>query len=178
MAILLTDMVKAQKPSDLEFFALPLWARIYDIPFRGRCNESNARMMGIKLGSIWKWISRIVWEWKNPDSLGMEKSLRIRVRLDVRRPLKKHVSIKIRGGEICTCPVKYEKLPMICFYCRKLGHGTNDCKDVFGDNSPVKNFCLWLKASPLKPVVQDDMKEEQEVKQLCGRWLFFSKKPI
>lgn len=35
VALLLTDMDAAQKPSDLQFYALPIWVRIYNIPFRG-----------------------------------------------------------------------------------------------------------------------------------------------
>lgn len=51
----------------------------------------NARMMGDKIGEFV--------EMDRSDSLGMEKSIRIRVKLDVRKPLKKSVAIKIRGGE-------------------------------------------------------------------------------
>lgn len=95
--------------------------------------------------------------------------------MDVRKSLKKKVSIKIRDGEICMCPVRYEKLPLICFYCGMLGHGTYDCKDVVGDNSPVKNYGPWLKASPWKPVVQEEMKEGMDPKKSCGQRLFFAK---
>lgn len=132
VALLLADMDAALKPADIQFFTLPIWVKMYNILFRGRGNEANARSMGEKIGDVMKV--------DKSDVLGMEKSLCIRVGLDVRKPLKKHVMIKIRGGEICSCSVKYEKLPLVCFYCGRLGHGTNDCKEVFGERSQVKNF--------------------------------------
>lgn len=107
--------------------------------------------------------------------LGMKKSLHIRVKIDVRKSLKKHVSIKIRGGELCKCPVRYEKLPLICFYCGMLGDGTNDCKDVVGDTSPVKNYGQWLRASPCKPVMQEEGRDGFDSKRSCGKRLFFTK---
>lgn len=134
IALLLSDMNDVQKPSDLQFHDLPIWARVYNIPFRGRYKEDNARMIGDKIG-------RYI-EMDKTDNLGMEKSLRIRVCLNVRNPLKKQITLKVRGGELCSCPIKYEKLPLICFYCGKIGHGTNECKDVFGDKSPVKTMEL------------------------------------
>lgn len=98
-------MDSVRKPSELQFFSLPIWVRLYDIPFRGRNNESNARSLGDKIGEFM--------EMDKFDYIGMEKSFRIRVKLDVRKPLKKHVPIKLRNGETCFCPVKYEKLPLI-----------------------------------------------------------------
>lgn len=110
------------------------------------------------------------------DNLGMEKSLQIWINLDVRKPLKKQISLKLHGGETCSCPVKYEKLPLICFYCDRLGHGTNDCKDVFGDQSPAKLFGPWLKASPWKPISLEEVHDENGSMQKCGRRLFVTKK--
>lgn len=98
VALLLADMDEALKSEDIQFVTLPIWVRMYNIPFRGRCNEANARMMGEKIGDVL--------EVNKSDFLGMEKSIRIRVGLDVRKPLRKNVMIKVRGGDIVSCPVK------------------------------------------------------------------------
>lgn len=45
---------------------------------------------------------------------------------------------------------------MIFFYCGRLGHGTNECKEAFGDHSPIKHFGPWMKASPWKPMKVED----------------------
>lgn len=86
-------------------------------------------------------------------------------------------SIKIRGGDICSCRIKYEKLPLISFFCGRLEHGINDCKEVFGVQSPVKNFGPWMKASPWKSVTQEEGHDDMGVKRSCGKRLFFSKLP-
>lgn len=77
------------------------------------------------------------------------------MKVDVRNPLCDSVQLKIRGGKTCTILVKYERLPMICFHCGRLGHGTNECVDIEGDGSPVKNFGASLRASPWKVKVED-----------------------
>lgn len=159
VALLLAEMNDANKPSDIQFFVLPIWVRVYNVPFRGRYNINNARVLGNKIGEFI--------DMDKSENLGMEKALRIRVSIDVQESLKKQVTLQIRGGEMCICPVKYEKLPLIGFYCGKLGHGTNECKEVFGDNSPVKQYGAWLKASPWRPRKTDiDTDKEVHGKQV------------
>lgn len=81
IGLLLTEMTDTQKPSDLQFHGLPIWARVYNVPFRGRYNEDNARILGDKIGAYI--------DTDKTENMGMEKSLRIWVSLDVRKPLKK-----------------------------------------------------------------------------------------
>lgn len=92
------------------------------------------------------------------------------------KSLKETDNAQRSGGCVCSCPIKYEKLPLICFYCGKLGHGTNECKDVFGDQSPVKHYGAWLKASPWKPLRAEDEMEDDGVEKKSGKKLFFAKK--
>ncbi|KAL2933269.1 hypothetical protein RDABS01_016388 [Bienertia sinuspersici] len=40
--LLLGDVDGSTKPSDLDLSRLPIWARVYDLPFAGRKNEQNA----------------------------------------------------------------------------------------------------------------------------------------
>lgn len=107
IALLLTDMVAAQKPFDLQFYALPIWIRIYNAPFRGRYNENNARILGEKLGDYM--------EMDRTESLGMEKSLRIRVSIDVRKALKKHITLKMHGGDLCIFKLNMKSFPFYVF---------------------------------------------------------------
>jgi hypothetical protein len=53
--------------------------------------------------------------------------MRIRVRVDIRQPLKKESRVKNQGGSWCTVNFKYEKLGVFCFVCGIIGHGENRC---------------------------------------------------
>lgn len=60
------------------------------------------------------------------------------------------LSLKVRGGIVCDIPVKYERLPMLCFYCGRLGHSSNECVEISGDGTPEKRYGAFLGASPWK----------------------------
>lgn len=128
---------------------MPIWPRFYDVPFRGRGNEENARIKGNKVG--------IFMEMAKPSGCSIEESLRIRVKIDVRRPLWDNIQLKVRDGEIFSIPLKYERLPMICFYCGRLGHGMNDCMEVNGDSTLERKYGRSLKASQWKLFKEEEV---------------------
>lgn len=77
--ILILDDVRGNcKPSDIALFEVPFWVRVYDLPFKGRTNEQNARAIGNKIGTFL--------EMDKSDVIGINKSLRIRVKIDVSKP--------------------------------------------------------------------------------------------
>lgn len=88
----------------------------------------------------------------HPNKGSFDKSLQVNVKIDVRNPLCDSVQLKIRGAKICSIPVKYELLHMLCFYCGRLGHGTNVCMDVEGDGTLEKRYGASLWVSPWKVV--------------------------
>lgn len=53
--------------------------------------------------------------------------MRLRVKVDVRLPLKKEGKVKRAGGEWCVVQYKYERLGIIYFFCGCLGHIEQDC---------------------------------------------------
>lgn len=137
------------------------------MPFKGRMSEDNAKRLGARVGQFLS-IDR-------DDYSGLEKSMRIRVLLDVRKPLKTHVNLKLREGEVCSVKVKYENLPNFCFNCGRMGHGVRDCIDgIFDSKNP--RYGIWLRASPWKTVrKEEEVEEGRKMLSPKARNLFFTK---
>ncbi|PNX59122.1 cysteine desulfurase mitochondrial-like, partial [Trifolium pratense] len=53
--------------------------------------------------------------------------MRVKIRVDVRKPLKIEKKIDVNGGEGGVVKFKYEKLGLFCFVCGILGHSEDKC---------------------------------------------------
>ncbi|MFQ6661253.1 hypothetical protein Gotur_029467, partial [Gossypium turneri] len=79
-----------------------------------------------------------------------ENSCRLRVNLDVQRPLRRGIFVSTNAVSKVWVPFKYENLPMFYFGCGRLGHGLSNCtqltlerKNKISENPP---YSLALKA--------------------------------
>lgn len=53
---------------------------------------------------------------------------RIRIMLDVKKPLRQGIFISTEDSEKMWLAFKYENLPLFCLDCGKIGHGIVDCE--------------------------------------------------
>ena len=60
--------------------------------------------------------------------------MRVRVSIDVKKPLRQHMIIKKQGGGWVDLDFKYERLGQLCFLCGLLGHSEQFCSKQFEDN--------------------------------------------
>jgi hypothetical protein len=76
--------------------------------------------------------------------------MRLRVRVDVRQPLKKESKVKNQGGEWCIIKFKYERLGVFCFVCGIMGHAENKCEVRFVKeiDDGVREWSNELRAEP------------------------------
>ncbi|CAN1806584.1 hypothetical protein LINPERHAP1_LOCUS24727 [Linum perenne] len=76
--------------------------------------------------------------------------MRLRVSLDIRRPLKREKKVRIEGGECITCTFRYERLPNFCYICGKLGHIDRYCEVLFQvpEEEIVRVWTEELRAPP------------------------------
>lgn len=78
--------------------------------------------------------------------------MRVRVRIDISRPLRRGVKIILNdalGGS--WIPVQYERLPNFCFYCGIIGHLVKDCGKVLSIDRSICssfNYGEWLRFDP------------------------------
>lgn len=58
-------------------------------------------------------------------------NLRVRVTIDVNKPLKRKMKIRSAGGEWFWISFKYENVPIFCFICGVMGHSNKFCSSLF-----------------------------------------------
>ena len=75
--------------------------------------------------------------------------MRVKVRIDVSRPLKRWKKILLSNGSSSQVLFKYEHLGLFCFLCGKLGHIERFCDLHFSMaiDSMARGWGNWLKAS-------------------------------
>jgi hypothetical protein len=100
-----------------------MWVQIHDLP-TGLMKEK----VGIPLAN---YIGKFMEYDKNNNSCFWRQYMRLKVRIDVRLPLKKETKVKDREGKWCTVKFKYEKLGIFCFVCGVMGHAENKCEVRF-----------------------------------------------
>ncbi|CAN1780695.1 hypothetical protein LINPERHAP1_LOCUS15167 [Linum perenne] len=84
--------------------------------------------------------------------MGPESYMRVRVRIDVRLPLKREKKVRKAGGETVTCKFQYERLPDFCYICGKMGHTDKYCEVLFRvpEDKIVRMWDKELRAPPRK----------------------------
>ena len=75
------------------------------------------------------------------------KFLRVRVKLDIRNPIRWGMKITWESGDTLWIDFKYERLPKFCFRCGKLGHVQKECKETVDHESD--QYGAWLRTTPL-----------------------------
>ncbi|CAK8568524.1 unnamed protein product [Lathyrus sativus] len=99
------------------------WVQVHNLP-AGLMLERVGITMANFIGSFVEYD-------KNNNSSFWRQHMRLRVKIDVWKPLKKQTRVKNKGGEWCTVSFKYERLGIFCFVCGILGHTEQRCEVRF-----------------------------------------------
>ncbi|XP_045788287.1 uncharacterized protein LOC123883507 [Trifolium pratense] len=127
---------------NIPLYHVDFWVQVHNLPV-GLMVEK----VGQKLAN---YIGLFVEYDKNNNSSFWRQYMRLRVRVDVRQPLKKDTRVKNKGGEWCNVNFKYEKLGVFCFVCGILGHAENKCKVRFAmeNDDGIREWSNELRAEP------------------------------
>ncbi|KAH1105950.1 hypothetical protein J1N35_009718 [Gossypium stocksii] len=99
-------------------------------------------------------LGNFIGEFLEYDALSLAKGwhqfLRIRVNLDVRNPIKRKKLISMARNQSVYALFPYEKLPLFCFLCGRLGHGESFCpvRLTLRDQQVAFGWDLSLRAIP------------------------------
>ena len=79
------------------------------------------------------------------------KYMRIRVAIDVSKPLKRFLRLEFKQGVESMVLVRYERLPEYCFHCGIIGHSYQVCQARTGNDSFVSEkgfeYGPWLRGT-------------------------------
>lgn len=117
-----------------------MWVQIYDIP-KGFLSENI-------LKSVASYIGTYIKSDQNTFVGGWKPYVRIRVLLDINKPLKRRLKIKREGDSWSWLNFKYKRLGTFCFVCGIIGHSERDFNIVYAHKEKMveKAYGAWLRA--------------------------------
>lgn len=104
----------SEEPLKVPLWHLEMWVQIHDLP-KGFMSELVEKQLGDFYGEFMQYDA------KNNSSIWM-KYMRIKIKLDVRKPLKRKKKIKRKDGSETQSFCKYERLGDFCFVCGLVSH--------------------------------------------------------
>ncbi|KAJ4839290.1 hypothetical protein Tsubulata_035583 [Turnera subulata] len=129
---------------EVELVEAPVWVQIYDIPLNQR-TSSNVQDIANKTGRFIRFDEK--------GAAGWGKFVRVKVALNVEKPLRKMLSIRKSQGPSTGVSYRYEGIPNFCYLCGKLGHLIKECdrRNEESNEEEVLNYGEWMRATPWKP---------------------------
>ncbi|OMO52652.1 hypothetical protein CCACVL1_29137 [Corchorus capsularis] len=131
---------------DMDFSEIEVWVQIHKIPLE-MMNLENAGVIGKRLGRV---VS--IEDPKEVKGVG-SNFIRIRLGIDICKPLVEGFWIPRREGRKTWAEVKYEKLSDFCYGCGKLGHMVKNChlevqRSVVDPSKP--HYGPHMRAAPVR----------------------------
>ena len=129
--------------STIEFNMVTFWIQVHDLPVRFRTRAVAEKVYGAA-GLVDK-------NTKESDSMG-DGFVRVRVRVDISKPLCRRCVVSLENGKELWVSFKYERLSNLCYWCGSLTHDDRDCElwiESGGTLQPeAQQYGAWIKALP------------------------------
>lgn len=152
-AMLLVEPIPVgEDPLKVPLWWLNIWIQIHGLP-SGFMSEAVGRQLGNFFGEF------ISYDPKNDSSIWRE-CMRIKIRLDVRKPLKRKKKIRRKNGTEFVVTCKYEMLGDFCFACGLVTHTERFCRKSIDSRSEggSQEWGSWLRAPPRRGAGQGGSK--------------------
>ncbi|CAI9782167.1 unnamed protein product [Fraxinus pennsylvanica] len=141
-SLLLMGEIDGKQPiSQIQLKHCSFWVRAHNLPFSARAKKRGVPLFELKMC-----------RWMCVDVRGGEY-MRLRVVVDVTRPLLRGKKICIGGEGTVWTPFSYERVPDYCYHCGKIGHSFKDCTspdaNLEEDDVSKLPYGPWLRANSL-----------------------------
>lgn len=149
--LVVVDCDGNKRLKDLEFTHIPIWVRVFDLPF-GMMDSTNGMLIGNRIG-------RALAVDAEEDGSAIGGFLRIKVKIDIRKPLMRGILLEgEEGEEDGWCPIRYEFIPNFCYGCGRLGHVEKECDACVEEVVGSKQYGEWLRVTPTRWKGQGDQR--------------------
>lgn len=119
--VVLADFDETKTLEEMEFNLIPIWVRVSNLPF-GMMNKETGATLGEKIG-VFKDVD------VGEDGMAVGRVLRIKVLIDIRKPLMRGITVKVGTAEKEKwCSFAYEFLLDFCYTCGHIGHIDKLCE--------------------------------------------------
>ncbi|XP_075489138.1 uncharacterized protein LOC142527993 [Primulina tabacum] len=138
--LVLHKMKSGEIPSLIPLNSADFWVQVYDLPI-GFMSEHIGKLLGNFIGKF------VTYDISNNSSI-WRTFMRIRVTVDVSKPLKRFKKIRKQGEDWTIVNFKYERFTQFCFICGLLGHTDRFCDKLFTilEDDIKKKWGIWLRA--------------------------------
>lgn len=142
--LVVADYDGSKTLDEIEFASIPIWVRVANLPM-GLMNRSTAQAIGDEIGAFMELEAEA-----EQDEVLAGRFLHVKMRLDIRKPLMRGVTLDLGEGEEGRwCPLSYEYLLEFCYCYGIIGHTDKSCQMNVGKKA-VKAFGRELRYIPLK----------------------------
>uniref|UniRef100_A0A2N9IBV7 Reverse transcriptase domain-containing protein n=1 Tax=Fagus sylvatica TaxID=28930 RepID=A0A2N9IBV7_FAGSY len=140
--------------SEMDCQWVSFWVQIHNLPVR-RMNHETASALGGTLGVVEKVV-------ESEEERGREGCMRVRVKVDISKPLCRGRKARLLAGKETWISFKYERLPNFCYWCGLLTHGDRDCEKWLRSKGTLRRedqqYGAWLRASVERPIRRVEVK--------------------
>uniref|UniRef100_A0A803QFT1 Reverse transcriptase domain-containing protein n=1 Tax=Cannabis sativa TaxID=3483 RepID=A0A803QFT1_CANSA len=139
-ALIISRMKEESNPRCLTLNTLDVWVQLHDL--------KTGFMTSTVLKAVGNYVGVFV-DACPKNFLGVWRDyMRIRVTIDLAKPLKRRMCIRKTGKEWIWITFKYENIPTFCFICGILGHSERFCPKLFEtpEHEITKPYGDWMKA--------------------------------
>ncbi|XP_062166157.1 uncharacterized protein LOC133872604 [Alnus glutinosa] len=126
--LVLKEVDENISPLQMDFSKSPFWIQIHDLPL-----VCMNREVGLKIGAS---IGEVEDVKVSGDGGGWSRGLRVRVQVDLTKPLERGRVLKFNGKQVWVS-FRYEKLPHFCFNCGRIFHDKMPCSGSSGARQEV-----------------------------------------